>query len=313
MIKLVVEVASAGAPYQARGVVWPEGGFDSGPTIRTHNGRIDATSARRRLDAEMVRRGLIATKAEATALVEQRLVTVSGTIATNPSRQVLPGEPVELVSAPRYVSRGGLKLEKAIQRFSLDIHGCRALDAGSSTGGFTDALLQHGAASVMAVDVGTHQLHERIRADSRVTVREQTDIRTVTTSDVGGVFDVVVADLSFISVGVVLAHLATLTAADGDLVILVKPQFEATREEASRGRGIIEDPEVWRRTLVDTHAAAMASGVMMVDLVTSPIRGGGGSTGNVEFLAHLRHASSGAEPDPIPLVEKALREQQERS
>ncbi len=224
---------------------------------------------------------------------------------------MLAGEPIELLAPPpAYVSRGGLKLERALDAFDIEVAGRRGLDAGSSTGGFTDALLQHGAASVVAVDVGTHQLHERLRADSRVSLHEQTDIRSVDAKAVDGPFDIVVADLSFISVRLVLTHLVALAEADGHLVLLVKPQFEAQREEASRGKGIISDPEIWRRTLREVQGASSEAGAAMVGLVRSPIRGGTGARGNVEFLAHLRHAAVAPQPagDAVELVDAVLKE-----
>lgn len=186
----------------------------------------------------------------------------------------------------RFVGRGGDKLAAALERFVIDPVGARCLDAGASTGGFTDALLQAGAVSVVAVDVGRAQLHERLRTDPRVTSREQTDIRTVGAGDLGGPADVVVADLSFISIRTVIGHLLSLTADDGDLVVLVKPQFEAGRAEVSRGRGVIRDPEIWRTVLAETAVSITGAGAVIMEAMVSPLRG---AEGNVEFLMHLRH------------------------
>jgi 23S rRNA (cytidine1920-2'-O)/16S rRNA (cytidine1409-2'-O)-methyltransferase len=184
------------------------------------------------------------------------------------------------------VGRGGEKLEAALDRFALAVGGRRALDVGASTGGFTDCLLQRGAALVVAVDVGHGQLHERLRDDPRVVTLERTNIRAATLHDLGGVpFDVVVADLSFLSLRAVAASLAGLTRPGGDLVVLVKPQFEAGRREASRGRGVIRDPEVWRSSLAAVIVAFEGAGTTMMGLMVSPLRG---ADGNVEFLAHLR-------------------------
>ncbi len=206
---------------------------------------------------------------------------------------MLASEPIELLAPPsRYVSRGGLKLEAALERFAISVTRKRALDAGSSTGGFTDALLQHGAAGVVAVDVGTHQLHERLRSDNRVELHEQTDIRSVDIDDIGGPFDIVVADLSFISVGLVLGKLLSLAGRSADVILLVKPQFEARRDEASKGKGVILDPSVWRRTLLEVVASAESAGAVLTGLIASPIRGGHAGRGNVEFLAHLRHVAA---------------------
>lgn len=186
----------------------------------------------------------------------------------------------------RFVGRGGDKLAAALERFAIEPAGARCLDAGASTGGFTDALLQAGAASVVAVDVGRAQLHERLRADPRVESREQTDVRTVGVDDLGGPVDVVVADLSFISIRTVIGHLVALTADDGDLVVLVKPQFEAGRAEVSRGRGVIRDPEIWRIVLAETVVSITGAGAVIMEAMVSPLRG---AEGNAEFLMHLRH------------------------
>jgi 23S rRNA (cytidine1920-2'-O)/16S rRNA (cytidine1409-2'-O)-methyltransferase len=187
--------------------------------------------------------------------------------------------------SPRFVSRGGEKLDAALDRFAIDVRGLRALDAGASTGGFTDCLLQRGAVQVVAVDVGRAQLHDRLRRDSRVVCQERTNIRTATLADLGGApFDVVVADLSFISLRTVVPALAGLVRPDGDLVVLVKPQFEAGRQQVARGRGVIRDPEVWGTALQDVIAALGAAGTTMMGVMVSPLRG---ADGNVEFLAHL--------------------------
>ena len=212
---------------------------------------------------------------------------VSGSVATRASRLVDPAEPV-LVSGParRFVSRGGEKLDAALARFAIDVRGQRALDAGASTGGFTDCLLQCGAIQVVAVDVGRGQLHERLRQDGRVLSLERTNIRTATLGDLGGSrFDVVVADLSFISLRAVAVPLVGWTRPDGDLVVLVKPQFEAGRRQVARGRGVIRDPDAWGRTLQDVIAALETAGATMMGVMVSPLRG---ADGNVEFLAHLR-------------------------
>lgn len=217
---------------------------------------------------------------------------VSNAPATKPARLVATSEPVRVIGPPpRYVGRGGEKLAPALVRFDIDVRGARALDAGASTGGFTDALLQAGAASVVAVDVGRAQLHERLRDDPRVESREQTDIRSVEPGSIGGPVDVVVADLSFISLRAVLDALLALVTDDGDVVLLVKPQFEAGRAEVSRGRGVIRDPAVWRGVLEDADAAIDAAGAAIMEAMVSPLRG---ADGNVEFLLHVRRAGAGA-------------------
>jgi 23S rRNA (cytidine1920-2'-O)/16S rRNA (cytidine1409-2'-O)-methyltransferase len=204
-------------------------------------------------------------------------------VADKPSRLVDPSEPLELRGEPpRFVSRGGEKLDAALTTFGVDVEGLRCLDAGASTGGFTDCLLQRGGAEVVAVDVGFGQLHERLRADERVRNLERCNVRSLGPHDIGGVVDVTVADLSFISLRTVLPALLDLTRPEGAIVVLVKPQFEAGRQEASRSRGVIRDPAVWRRVLDEVHSAVVAGGATMMGAMVSPLRG---ADGNVEFLA----------------------------
>ncbi|HEY6624460.1 MAG TPA: TlyA family RNA methyltransferase [Acidimicrobiales bacterium] len=249
---------------------------------------------RRRLDQVMVARGLAASRQQAADLIDRGGVLVSGTVAVKASRLVALSEPVRLTGPrARYVSRGGEKLEAALEQFGLDVAGARALDAGSSTGGFTDCLLQHGAVSVTSLDVGRGQLHERLRSDERVEVREQTDVRGFTLEDAGGTpYDVVTADLSFISLTRALPVLAGELSRPGtDLVVLVKPQFEAGRSEASKGKGVIRDAAVHRRTLGEVCDALAAEGAHVTGAMPSPITG---HAGNVEFLVHARaHADTG--------------------
>ena len=210
------------------------------------------------------------------------------------SRLVEPGEAVEIArDGPRFVSRGGFKLEAALDRFGIDVCGVRVVDVGSSTGGFTDCLLQHGAQRVVAIDVGRNQLHERLRADPRVQVLEKTDVRAVDVAEIGGPARLVVADLSFISVRLVARELVALTAVPGDLIVLVKPQFEAGKVEADKGRGVIRDPIVWQRTISAAAGALEDAGAAIMEVMVSPIRGG---EGNVEFLVHGR----AADPPPAP-------------
>jgi 23S rRNA (cytidine1920-2'-O)/16S rRNA (cytidine1409-2'-O)-methyltransferase len=217
-------------------------------------------------------------------------VTVGGGPAAKASRLVGPGEAVVVLGpGPRFVSRGGEKLDAALDRFGVDVTGRKALDAGASTGGFTDCLLQRGAAHVTAVDVGHGQFHPRLRGDGRVTVRERTNLRTYVAEEP---FDVVVADLSFISLRTVAPALVGPNAVPGaDVIVLVKPQFEAGRAEVSRGRGVVRDPAVWRRAVEDTAASFASHGAAMMGAMVSPLTG---ADGNVEFLLHLRAASESA-------------------
>ncbi len=234
------------------------------------------------------------------------MVLVSGTVALRPARLVDPAEPIVIAGPPpRFVSRGGEKLDAALARFPVDVRGAVALDAGASTGGFTDCLLQRGATAVVAVDVGRGQLHERLRRDRRVLSLEQTNIRTATLADLGGEpFRVVVADLSFISLRLVAGRLVGSTAPGGDLVVLVKPQFEAGRREAARGRGVIRDPGIWGMAIRDVISAHDAAGATMMGVMVSPLRG---ADGNVEFLVHFRVGLVADDPaEPSREIEAAV-------
>jgi 23S rRNA (cytidine1920-2'-O)/16S rRNA (cytidine1409-2'-O)-methyltransferase len=226
-------------------------------------------------------------------------VLVSGTVADKAARLVDAAEPIELTGPPaRFVSRGGEKLDAALEHFGVDVRGRRCLDAGASTGGFTDCLLQRGAAAVVAVDVGFGQLHERLRADARVRNLERTNVRGLDAAAIGGRAGTTVADLSFISLRTVLPVLVDLTEEDGELVLLVKPQFEAGRQEASRGRGVIRDPAVWRRVLDEVRSAAAEVGASMMGAMVSPLTG---AEGNVEFLVRLQagHGAPAVDLDAV--------------
>jgi 23S rRNA (cytidine1920-2'-O)/16S rRNA (cytidine1409-2'-O)-methyltransferase len=184
------------------------------------------------------------------------------------------------------------------------VAGLRVVDAGASTGGFTDCLLQRGAAAVVAIDVGYGQLHERLRADARVEVHERVNVRDLGPGDLGEPVPLVVADLSFISLRTVLPNLMALAAPGADLVLLVKPQFEAGRREASRGRGVIRDPDVWRRVLDEVASAVAAHRGAIMGVMVSPITG---ADGNVEFLLHARtdSAAPARAPDLDAVVAEA--------
>ncbi|MDQ6613612.1 MAG: TlyA family RNA methyltransferase [Actinomycetota bacterium] len=255
-------------------------------------------SGRRRLDIELVRRGLVNSREQAQAAVAAGEVLVRGAVADKAARLVDSADAVILAGRPpRFVSRGGLKLDAALDGFDIDVTGRRALDAGASTGGFTDCLLQRGAATVVAVDVGRGQLHQRLAADPRVHSRERTNIRFLTLDQVGGSpFDVVVADLSFISLRTVAPVLLDrLSGPDADVVVLVKPQFEAGRQAASAGRGVIRDPAVWSQTLLHVLRALTDHGAAMIGIMVSPLTG---ADGNVEFLVYCRaRVQMAIEPD----------------
>ena len=272
-------------------------------------------SRRRRLDIELVRRKLVASREEARRLIEDRSVTVNGAVAERAARAVLPGDALELLRRPRFVSRGGDKLDGALAALGLEVSGRRCIDVGASTGGFTDCLLQRGASSVAAVDVGRAQLHERLRAAPQVRNLEGVNVRHLQPTDAGGPAELVTADLSFIGLSLVMERLAALTAPGGDLLVLVKPQFEAGRREASAGRGVIRSPEVWRRTLTGVAPSAGAEGLLPVAVVLADPPG---AEGNAEFFVHCcRPAPGGAVPSPVAgfrgLVEAAVRAATERA
>ena len=250
-------------------------------------------SAPRRLDAELVRRGLVGSRVEAQEAVQAGLVTVDGAPALKPARQVKASQAIVVTAPPRaYVSRGGEKLAHALDRFGVAVAGRACLDAGVSTGGFTDCLLQRDAASVVAVDVGYGQVHERIRKDDRVDVRERTNVRELTPDDLPRPpSTLVVADLSFISLASVLGVLRGLAAEDAEAVVLVKPQFEAGRDQVGKG-GVVRDPAVWRRALEQVADAGARVGWPASDATASPLLG---PAGNVEFLLHLQ---AGDQPAP---------------
>jgi 23S rRNA (cytidine1920-2'-O)/16S rRNA (cytidine1409-2'-O)-methyltransferase len=258
-----------------------------------------------------VRRGLAPSRQHAQADIAAGRVTVAGAPAEKAARLVAPGEPIQVLGpGPRFVGRGGEKLDAALERFAVDVAGRRAYDLGASTGGFTDCLLQRGAGSVVAVDVGYGQLHERLRGHPRVEVRERTNVRSLAPGDLGAPADVVVADLSFISLRTVLPAVLRLVGPGGHLVLLVKPQFEAGRTEAARGKGVITDPAVWARVVEEVAAALQDGGAAIMGAMASPLRG---ADGNVEFLVHAQAATpQPGDVDPAALVALAVAEAEGR-
>jgi 23S rRNA (cytidine1920-2'-O)/16S rRNA (cytidine1409-2'-O)-methyltransferase len=245
--------------------------------------------SRRRLDSELVRRGLVSSRARATEAIAAGQVLVGGAPALSPARQVSPAESIAVRgSRPRFVSRGGDKLAYALDVFEVGVEGRRCLDAGASTGGFTDCLLQRGATAVYAVDVGRGQLAWTVREDPRVHVLERTNVRYLQPADIDGAVPVTVADLSFISLLTVAPALVRCTTLDGDLVLLVKPQFEAGRSKVGR-RGVVTDPRVHQDVLVTVTTGLSEHGVVAVHVVESPLRG---ADGNREFLVHGRREGS---------------------
>jgi 23S rRNA (cytidine1920-2'-O)/16S rRNA (cytidine1409-2'-O)-methyltransferase len=213
-------------------------------------------------------------------------VIVDGQIVDKPGAAIRPESRIEIKGEHLpYVSRGGLKLAGALKAFALEVSGWICMDIGASTGGFTDCLLQRGAAHVVAVDVGHGQLHPKVRDDPRVTVIERYNVRSLSVDDIGGPVDAVVADLSFISLTKVLEPLLAVLAPGGHLVALVKPQFEAGRSEVAKARGVITDPAVHDAVRESIDAALRNVGADVLGWTTSPLRG---AEGNVEFLVHAR-------------------------
>ena len=236
-----------------------------------------------RLDAAVAQRAGI-TRSQARSLIMEGRVRVAGAVATKAGQSVAPGADIEVESPRRFVSRGGEKLERALDAFGIDPAGARALDVGASTGGFTDCLLQRGAAEVTAVDVGYGQLDWRLRNDPRVVAIERTNFRLVPPDAFPGGFDLIVIDASFISVVTMVERAAGFLRDAGAIVALVKPQFEAGRSRLGRG-GVVRDPAVHRAVLIEVRDAIAALGLVPVALTASPLTG---PAGNREFLMEIR-------------------------
>jgi 23S rRNA (cytidine1920-2'-O)/16S rRNA (cytidine1409-2'-O)-methyltransferase len=243
-----------------------------------------------RLDAELIRRGLARSREHAVELIAARRVEVNGAVAGKPATGVAADTPLRVLpddDDPGYASRGGHKLAGALAAFpQIQVSGRRCLDAGASTGGFTDVLLRAGAASVVAVDVGYGQLAWSLRSDERVRVLDRTNVRDLTPEQIGGTAELVVADLSFISLRLVLPALTACTDPEGDLLPMVKPQFEVGRERLSRG-GVVRDPELRAEAVIDVGHAAAALGWHPAGVARSPLPG---PSGNVEFFLWLRRS-----------------------
>jgi 23S rRNA (cytidine1920-2'-O)/16S rRNA (cytidine1409-2'-O)-methyltransferase len=247
---------------------------------------VTAVATRARLDAELVRRGLARSRQQAAELIEQGRVAVHGVPAGKPATVVARDTPVTVreTEEREWASRGAHKLLGALDAFGdVAVAGRRCLDAGASTGGFTDVLLARGAAEVIAVDVGYGQIVWRLRSDDRVRVHDRTNIRGVGPDDLGGPVDLVVADLSFISLRTVLPALVACTVADGELLPMVKPQFEVGRERLGAG-GVVRDPVLRRAALGEVAAAARGLGLVLRGAVASPLPG---PSGNVEYFLRL--------------------------
>jgi len=237
---------------------------------------------RTRLDLLMVERGLVETRSKAQLLIREGRVRVDGELCAQPGEQVAEGRTVEVERGPRFASRGGEKLEAALAAFRLDVRGRVCADVGASTGGFTDCLLQHGAAKVYAIDVGKGILDWRLRSDVRVVVMEETNARYL--ERLPEAVDLATVDASFISLRLLLPVVNAWLAPRGEAVVLIKPQFEAGRAQVKRG-GVVRDPAVHRAVLREVLSAASQLGLAAHGLMRSPLIG---PAGNIEFLAWLR-------------------------
>jgi len=258
-------------------------------------------TVRGRLDAELVRRGLARSREQAAELIAAGRVAVGGQLASKPATQVARDEPVTVAddadSGPQYVSRGGHKLAGALAAFAgLDVAGKRCLDAGASTGGFTDVLLRAGAAQVVAADVGYGQLAWSLRTDERVTVLDRVNVRTLEAAQVAPPPRVVVADLSFISLSKVLPALAACAAPDADFALMVKPQFEAGKGRVG-AHGVVRSPDVRAEAVRSVCQTAWSLGLGVLGVTASPLPG---PAGNVEYFAWFRRGAP-------PLDEAELR------
>ncbi|GAB3769699.1 23S rRNA (cytidine1920-2'-O)/16S rRNA (cytidine1409-2'-O)-methyltransferase [Nocardioides ginsengisegetis] len=259
---------------------------------------------RLRLDAELVRRGLARSREHASELIAAKRVKVSGALATKPATGVTTDVAIVVAEdpdRPDYVSRGGHKLAGALDAFEPEgfrVAGRRCLDAGASTGGFTDVLLRRGAGQVVAVDVGYGQLAWKLQSDDRVVVHDRMNVRDLTPELIGGPVEVVVGDLSFISLELVLDALLGVAADDADLALMVKPQFEVGKDRVGKG-GVVRDPELRAEAVQSVAAAAATRGWGARQVTTSPLPG---PSGNVEFFLWLRKGPPEIEPEDIHRV-----------
>jgi len=253
---------------------------------------VDAKAYAMRADQLLVERGLAASRSQAQRLIAAGVQWFDGAawqrVAKN-GDELPPAAPLELLDTAesRYVSRGGLKLEGALRAAGLDVAGWTCLDVGQSTGGFTDCLLQHGAARVTGVDVGHGQLHDKLRRDARVVAIEKLNARELTAQQVGGGFDLVTGDLSFISLTLVLPALVPLLKPGGHLLMLAKPQFELQPGQVGKG-GIVRDPALHRQVEQRLRECCASLGLAVVGWYDSPIAGG---DGNREFFIHVQPRS----------------------
>ena len=261
-----------------------------------------------RLDVLLVERGLAESRTQAQALIMAGQVRVAGQVALKPATTVDASATLTVDSGPRFVSRGGEKLDAALEAFAIDVNGLVCADVGASTGGFTDCLLQRGAAKVYAIDVGKGILHWKLRNDLRVVVMEQTNARFVASLPERA--GLVTVDASFISLKILLpvikrwifpSPLTPPPQEEGDIVALIKPQFEAGKKDVSRGDGVIRDPEIHKQVLLNVLGFARNEGFAIRGLIKSPLLG---PKGNAEFLVWLRQQET--DTDMLALVEDVL-------
>ena len=258
-----------------------------------------------RLDVLLVERGLAETRSRAQAVIMAGEVYVNGQKADKAGMDVPLEAEIEVRgSVCPYVSRGGLKLEKALREFGVEPKGFVCSDSGASTGGFTDCLLQQGASKVFAIDVGYGQLAWKIRSDPRVVVMERTNIRYVTPEDLGEALDLSVVDVSFISLKIVLPAIQRLLKPTGQVLCLIKPQFEAGKENVGK-KGVVRDPAVHEQVLRDFVALAAQLGFTLKNLTFSPVKG---PEGNIEFLGHLSMVPGDSLAPEIPALVAAAHE-----
>lgn len=258
---------------------------------------------KKRLDVLLVEKGLADTRTKAQAVIMSGLVYVDGQKADKPGISYEENAEIEVRSGGcPYVSRGGLKLEKALRDFGVDPTGYVCSDSGASTGGFTDCLLQQGASKVFAIDVGYGQLDWKIRSDPRVVVMERTNVRYVTPEDLGEPLDLSVIDVSFISLRIVLPVIKTFLKPTGQVLCLIKPQFEAGKEKVGK-KGVVRDPAIHKEVLDSFVVLTQQIGFTILGLTFSPVKG---PEGNIEFLAHLTlDDKPGIQPDPASVVADA--------
>ena len=249
------------------------------------------STRRVRIDSALVQRGLAESTEAARALIDEGVVLANGSVVMTHSRQVAPSDELLVKLVDQFVSRGGIKLEAALAAFGIDVNNQRALDAGASTGGFTDCLLQRGAREVVAIDVGKSQMHERVASNSRVVVIDSFNVRQLADDSkdlptpLRSEFDLVVADLSFISLKSVSQALTARLSRSGNLVVLVKPQFEATKLEVDKSQGVITDQAIRDRVVGEVNESFAQQGWAVCGCIESPIHG---AEGNVEYLLWYR-------------------------